>query len=199
VPNVAGQTYEDGSKTLEDKKLVPQKFTEASNTVAEGVIIRTDPEAGTTVSPGLQVKVYVSLGETPAIVPNVSNMLEADAIKAITDKKLTYGSTTTAYSPDVKAGVVIDSDPKGGSTVRTDGTTIREGDLVNLVVSNGLVQVPDVTGQPIAGASATLTALQLNITVQVDDSCSGGVVAAQSIVGDQPQKSAITLRYCGKP
>jgi serine/threonine-protein kinase len=196
VPNVAGQTYEDGSKTLEDKKLVPQKFTEASDTIAEGVIIRTDPEAGTTVSPGLQVKVYVSLGETPATVPNVSNMLEADAVKAITDKKLTYGSTTTAYSPDIKAGVVIDSDPKGGSTVRTDGTTIREGDTVNLIVSNGLVQVPDVTGQPIAGASATLTALQLNIKVQVDNTCTGGVVAAQSIVGDNPQKSEITLRYC---
>ncbi|MCU1578828.1 MAG: pknB [Rhodoglobus sp.] len=199
VPSVAGQTYEDGSKSLTDKNLVPQKFTEASNTVAEGVIIRTDPEAGTTVTPGLQVNVYVSLGETPATVPNVSNMLEADAVKAITDKKLTYGSTTTTYSPDIKAGVVIDSDPKGGSTRRTDGTTIREGDTVNLIVSNGLVQVPDVTGQPIAGASATLTALQLNITVQVDDSCSGGVVAAQSIVGDNPQKSPITLRYCGKP
>lgn len=196
VPNVVGQTYEDGSKKLEDNKLVAQKFTEASKTVKEGVIIRTDPEAGTTVSPGLQVKVYVSLGETPVTVPNVTNMTEADAKAAIVAKKLVYGSTTTAYSPDVAAGTVINSDPAGGATKRTDGTTIREGDTVNLIVSNGMVQVPDVTGQPIAGASATLTALQLNIIVQVNSGCTGGVVSSQSIVGDSPQKSKITLIYC---
>jgi len=197
VPAVTGQTYEDGSKALDDAKLVPQKFTEASKTVPEGVIIRTDPEAGTTVSPGLQVKVYVSQGETPVTVPNVTNMLEADAINAIKDKKLVYGSTTSTYSPDIAAGIVINSDPAGGSTRRADGTTIREGDTVNLIVSNGLVQIPDVTGQPIASASSTLTALQLNIVVQVDNSCSGGVVASQSIVGDNAQKSKITLIYCG--
>ncbi|CAN5170469.1 Stk1 family PASTA domain-containing Ser/Thr kinase [soil metagenome] len=196
VPSVSGQTYEDGSKTLEGAKLVAQKFTEASKTVPEGVIIRTDPEAGTKVSPGLQIKVYVSLGETPVMVPNVTNMLEADAIAAIKAKKLLYGTTTTTYSPDIATGVVINSDPAGGLTKRTDGTTIREGDTVNLVVSNGLVQIPDVTGQPIASASSTLTALQLNIVVQVDKTCNGGVVAAQSIVGDSPQKSKITLRYC---
>jgi serine/threonine protein kinase len=196
VPAVTGQTYEDGSKTLEDAKLVSQKFTEASKTVPEGVIIRIDPEAGTTVSPGLQVKVYVSLGETPVTVPNVTNMLEADAVAAIKAQKLLYGSTTTTYSPDIAAGIVINSDPAGGSTRRTDGTTVREGDTVNLIVSNGLVQIPDVTGQPIAGASSTLTALQLNIIVEVDNSCTGGIVASQSIVGDNAQKSKITLRYC---
>ncbi|MEP6480889.1 MAG: Stk1 family PASTA domain-containing Ser/Thr kinase [Rhodoglobus sp.] len=196
VPSVTGQTYEKGSKTLENAKLVSQKFSEASKTVAEGVIIRTDPEAGTTVAPGLHVKVYVSLGVTPVTVPNVSNMLEADAIAAIKAKTLVYGSTTTTNSPDVPAGVVISSDPAGGGTKRADGSTVREGDTVNLIVSNGLVKIPDVTGQPIASASSALTALQLNIKVQIDNTCNGGIVAAQSIVGDSPQKSPITLRYC---
>ena len=196
VPSVAGQSYEDGSKALEAAKLVPQKLTEASKTVAEGVIIRTDPDAGTTVSPGLQVKVYVSLGETPVVAPNVKNMLEADAKAAILAKKLVYGSSTTTYSPDIAAGIVINSDPAGGATVGADGKTIREGSTINLIVSNGLVQIPDVTGQPIAAASKTLTDLQLNIKVQVDSACSGGVVASQSIKGDAAQKSPITLIYC---
>lgn len=197
IPNVTGQAYADGAEVLTEAKLEPQKFTEANDTVPEGVIIRTDPAPGTTVSPGLQVKVYVSLGTTPVTVPDVSNLAEADAIAAIEAKKLVYGSTSQAYSPDVRQGVVINSDPPGGSERRVDGSIIREGDTVNLIVSNGLVQVPDVKGQPIAAASSTLTALQLSIKVDVDMTCTGGTVADQSIVGDQPQKSSITLRYCG--
>ena len=196
VPNVVGQTYASGSKAITDAKLAPQKFTEPSDTVDEGVIIRTDPESGISVPPGLQIKVYVSLGETPAVVPDVSNMPEAAAIAAIKARNLVYGSTTTTYSPDVAAGIVISSDPAGGAQ-QVSGKTIREGHTVNLVVSNGLVQIPDVTGQAIAAASTTLNALALSIKVTVDTTCTGGVVASQSIVGDQPQKSAITLRYCG--
>lgn len=196
VPSVVGQSYTDGSATLIDAGLVPEKVTQTSDTVPEGVIISTDPAAGITVNPGLTVRVIVSLGETPVTVPNVANMTEADAIAAIEAKGLVYGVTTQAYSATVRVGIVIDSDPPGGSD-RVGADIIRVGNEVNLVVSNGLVQVPDVTGKSIAEASAALSAIGLNPTVKVDQGCSGGTVASQSIVGDQPQKSAISLRYCG--
>ncbi len=197
VPDVIGQTYEDGSATLLDANLVPEKLSEVSVSVPEGAIIRTDPVAGITVNPGFEVKVYVSLGETPVTVPQVANLPEADAIAALTAVGLVYGSTTQTYSPNVRQGVVIDSDPASGADRLADGTVIREGQEVNLVVSNGLVQVPDVTGKSIAEATTALSAIGLSPTVQVDQTCGGGTVAAQSIVGDQPQKSPITLRYCG--
>ena len=196
VPDVVGQTYADGSASLIDAGLVPEKVAQTSDTVPEGAIISTDPAAGITVNPGLTVTVYVSLGETPVTVPNVANMTEADAIAALQAKGLKYGSTTQTYSPSVRQGVVIDSDPPGGSE-RVGSEVIRVGHEVNLVVSNGLVQVPDVTGKSIAEASSALNAIGLNPTVQVDQGCSGGTVASQSIVGDQPQKSPISLRYCG--
>jgi len=196
VPDVVGQTYADGSASLIDAGLVPEKVAQTSDTVPEGAIISTDPAAGITVNPGLTVTVYVSLGETPVTVPNVANMTEADAIAALQAKGLKYGSTTQTYSASVRQGVVIDSDPPGGSE-RVGSEVIRIGHEVNLVVSNGLVQVPDVTGKSIAEASSALNAIGLNPTVQVDQGCSGGTVASQSIVGDQPQKSPISLRYCG--
>ena len=196
VPDVVGQTYADGSASLIDAGLVPEKVAQTSDTVPEGAIISTDPAAGITVNPGLTVTVYVSLGETPVTVPNVANMTEADAIAALQAKGLKYGSTTQTYSASVRQGVVIDSDPPGGSE-RVGSEVIRIGHEVNLIVSNGLVQVPDVTGNSIAEASSALNAIGLNPTVQVDQGCSGGTVASQSIVGDQPQKSPISLRYCG--
>jgi len=195
VPNVTGQLYADGAQVLEDDKLVPQKFTEVNDTVPQGAIIRTDPEAGTTVSPGLTIKVYVSLGTKPVTIPNVDNLAEADAIAALTAAKLVYGSTTVEYNGGVRAGVVIRSDPAGGSQ-QVGGDTIREGATVNLFVSNGLVQVPDVSGQPVGAASASLEGIGLTVNVQQDQSCSGQTVSSQSLIGDQPQKSTITLAYC---
>jgi serine/threonine-protein kinase len=195
VPDVVGQLFDDASKALDENKLTAQRFDEPSTTVAEGAVIRTDPEAGTTVAPDFAVKVYVSSGKVSVAVPDVARMPEADAIAAIKAAKLAYGTSSTTYSPDLAQGFVISSDPPAG--VGIGNKKVHEGDTVNLVVSNGLVSVPDVTGQPIAAANSALAPLQLTVKVTVDTGCTGGTVAAQSIVGDQPQKSTITLRYCG--
>jgi eukaryotic-like serine/threonine-protein kinase len=190
VPTVAGQTWAEGSGMLTDAGLEPERLEESSDTVDVDVIIRTDPEAGVSVPPGTQVRVYVSTGKTAVTVPDVARMSEAAAIESITGAGLTYGSSTAEYSPDLAAGTVTRSDPGAGSS-------LRKGDPVNLVVSNGLVSVPDVTGQTIAAASSTLQALQLSIRVDIDGGCTGGTVSRQSILGEQPQKSQVTLTYCG--
>jgi len=196
IPDVAAMTYDDGAALLTELELVPKRVNQASETVDEGVIIRTDPGPGQTVSLGFEVQVVVSLGRTPVTVPNVANMQEDAAIKLLESAGLVYGSTSQTYSPNLKKGTVISSDPRGDAERTADGAIIREGETVNLVVSNGLVQVPDVTGKDIGEANSTLTALQLSVKLSADFGCSGNVVSYQSIVGDQAQKSEITLQYC---
>ena len=195
VPNVVGQTFDSASASLTDSKLTVQRVDETSTTVEEGQVIRTDPEAGTTVAPDFLVKVFVSSGEEAVSVPDVTRMTEADAIAAITAASLVYGISTIDYSAELPSGTVILSDPVAGSSV-ANGEVIRKGDTVNLVVSNGLVNVPDVTGKTTAEASAALSALQLNIKATIDGGCSGGTVSSQSIVGEQPQKSSVTITVC---
>ena len=172
-----------------------RRLNEASNSVDEGIVLRTDPEAGTTVSPDQQITVYVSSGVIAVPVPDVARMAEADAIAAIEAKKLVYGVTTQDYSPDLASGVVIRSDPEGGATT-VNGETIREGATVNLVVSNGLVSIPDVTGKTVAAANTELSALQLRITSTTVAGCPVGQVASQSRLGEQPQKSEVSLGIC---
>ncbi|MEV8252618.1 Stk1 family PASTA domain-containing Ser/Thr kinase [Rhodoglobus sp. NPDC076762] len=196
VPDVASMTYEEGAAALTAKDLVPQRVDQASETVEEGIIIRTDPGPGQTVALGFKVQVVVSLGRTPVTVPNVANLDEAAAIALLESAGLVYGTTSQSYSQNLKSGTVISSDPRGDAERNSDGTIIREGATVNLVVSNGLVQVPDVRGKDIGDANSTLTALQLSVRLQADFGCSGNVVSYQSIIGDQAQKSEITLQYC---
>ncbi|MGV8911259.1 MAG: Stk1 family PASTA domain-containing Ser/Thr kinase [Rhodoglobus sp.] len=196
VPDVASMTYDKGEALLLDSDLVPKRVDQASDTVEEGIIIRTDPGPGQSVAPGLVIEVVVSLGRAPVTVPNVSNMLEPAAIALLESAGLVYGTSSQEYSPNLKKGTVISSDPRGDAERTSDGTIIREGETINLIVSNGLVQIPDVTGKDIGEANSTLTALQLSVRLTADFGCSGNVVTYQSLVGDQPQQSAITLQYC---
>ncbi len=190
VPDIVGAEYDSGATTLNELELVPSELGQPSDTVPEGTIISTDPAAGIKVNANQVVKVFVSAGTNPTTVPRLDEMTEDAAKGAIAARNLAYGTTDGEYSTMVPAGTVISSDPASGESV-------REGDNVDLVVSNGLVQVPSVVGQPIASANAALGALLLVITPVADPGCTGGAVTSQSLpAGDQPQRSEISLTYC---
>ena len=190
VPDVVGAQYDDGATTLEDVNLVPSRFDVASDSVPEGMIVRTDPEAGENVSAQQAVKVYVSQGPASVVVPQLSNLTEDAAKQALEDRSLVYGQTTQENSTGLAAGTVVRSSPEGGEQVKV-------GDTVDLVVSSGLVTVPSVVGQPITAASATLSSLQLIVVANPDRNCSGQAVTGQDLApGDHPQGSRITLTYC---
>jgi serine/threonine-protein kinase len=189
VPSVNGKPYDTGAKDLTDLKLKVTPITESSAKVTKGDIITTDPSSGAKVSRGSTVLVYVSSGKTPAIVPSLSGLTETAAKAAISAAKLTYGTSQSGHSPTIPAGTVISSDPASGATA-------QEGDRVNLVVSDGLINVPSVVGLDISTANQKLTALQLSINAIPNPNCNGLNVTAQSLIGDQPQNSAITITYC---
>lgn len=190
VPSVVGQTYDAGAKQLTDAGLVPHPANQPSETVPQGHIMQVVPKAGTKVGKGQDIQVIISTGKNTTTVPNLANLSEDAAKQALTARKLLYGQSSPDHSPSIPAGVVIRSDPDANATA-------REGDTVNLVVSDGLIDIPSVVGQDVATANSTLTALQLQITAAQDPSCSGGKVSSQSLTGNnRPQRSAITIRYC---
>ena len=189
VPNVVGQSYEVGAKALTDKHLIPSRFGEPSDKVAEGTITRVDPPVGTPLAPNYVVKVWVSTGLAMVSVPAVVNMTEADAVKALEAQQLVYGKTNTSHSPSVPKGVVMGTNPQAG-------TSVRSGTTIDLLVSDGLITVPNVVGKAVTDANNELRLLGLNISV-VSRSCTGNLVTSQSLApGDQPQNSSIKLTYC---
>jgi serine/threonine protein kinase len=192
VPEVTGMIWENGSTAIVDKNLVATRFDESNPDVEAGVIIRTDPESGITVGPGQSIRVYVSSGAKAVAVPQIVNSAQADASAALAAAGFVDGTITTGYSATVKEGVVISADPAPGGTA-------PEGSAVNMVISNGLVQIPDQVGQSVGTATAALSGLQLEVKTVGDLSCSGGNVVSQSVKGDAPQKSAVTINYCSKP
>ena len=190
VADIAGQLYDDGAQRLIDDGLEPNPFPESSTEVPDGQIIRTEPAAGVTVSPGQEIDVIVSTGPPTVAVPNIDRLTLADAQAAIEAAGLQVGTITAENSPNIRKDIVIRTDPAVGSE-------LREGDTVAIVISSGLISVPDVRNLPIGDATAQLSGLQLQIRVQGNNGCTGGLVTNQSLApGDQPQNSEITLTWC---
>ncbi|CAI9389560.1 Stk1 family PASTA domain-containing Ser/Thr kinase [Microbacterium sp. PA5] len=195
VPDLIDMSWERANEELGRNDLQGQQLDESSETIAAGNVIRTDPVAGTTVTPGQEIKVYVSTGQELASVPVLESLSRSEATKALADAGLKLGTVTTRNDPDLPADTVIDASLDQGQEVAV-GTT------VNLVVASGKVTVVNMAGYRLDAAQRALEAEDLALTPSVveDPNCTGDpenqIVKSQSAIGDVPIHSTIELVVC---
>lgn len=195
VPDVSDMAYDRAVEALEAEDLVPARQDEPSSDIAAGNVIRTDPPATTSLTPGQTVRVFVSQGVEMATVPVLAGLSEEAARQQLADAGLTVGSITQRNDPTKGAGVVISADAE-------EGAQLAKGTVVDLVVATGTVVLPNVEGYRIDAAVAALEAedLQLVVTTAEDPACPATTpqtVNRQSLApGDVPIYSEITLTVC---
>ena len=192
VADVSGALFDDGAQALRDQGLLVLRLTEASDEIPVGVIVRTDPPAGTNVPERTTIEVVVSSGKLETSVPLLTGLGEAAARAALESAGLVLGVISPGNSATVVKGSVIESVP--GANERVPG-----GSVVNLLVSDGQVQVPNVENLSVSEAQRIMQAPEVGFTVVIAQpvGCTGTVgtsVATQSIpAGLAPQRSSITL------
>ena len=191
VPDVVGASYEDGEQTLDEMGLVPTRIEVEDDQVPEGDIVSVDPAVGTEVDETQPVRVTVSSGPATVTVPSVDGLPVDQAWAAVVEAGLAQGEQSSDYSPSIAAGAVLMASPEADSEV-------APGTRVDVVVSNGLVQVPNVILQSQEAAVQTLgDELDLDVQVRPDLGCTGGSVSTQSVPpGDAPQGSTVVLTVC---
>ncbi|HUT28368.1 MAG TPA: PASTA domain-containing protein [Sedimentisphaerales bacterium] len=178
VPDVEGMSQTDANLTLNTAGLLVIVTYEFSNTVPAGVVISQNPIAETTVAEGSSVEITVSLGP-PVVVPDVVGMNEPDANWTITSGGLAIGSTSLEYSDTVVAGTIISQNPAAGLLAPL-------GSYVDLVVSLGRPEVPDVIGETEANAASAIIDASLvigDVTYEFSDTIGAGLVISQSPAG----------------
>jgi len=198
VPDVIGENFEDVSQSIIDTglRIDNQTRVDESGQFPEGTIIETIPEAGIRVSPDYEITVIVSTGLPKLTLTSLAYVKESKAIDTIENLGLTYGSTSSTYSPNIEKGLVIGVRIGESDEIISQSVELPPGATVDLVISNGRVRVPDMVGEAITTARDTLQALQLTVKLNADSSCSGQKVTKQSIKGDQKQRSTVELTYC---
>jgi serine/threonine-protein kinase len=199
VADVTTKTYDEGYNTLTAQKLLVVKVYETNDTIPLDTIIRTDPMAGTKVPENTSITVYVSSGKNTIKVPGtLIGLTESEATAALMAAKLMLGTITQANSATIPAGTVIETDPVANADV-------AEGSVVNLVISNGQVNVPDVRNLSTSEAQSRMSSAEVGLTVSIAvqggvcpaDKTQGTIIVEQSIMpGLAPQGSAIIL-YVG--
>lgn len=142
VPSIYGKTYEDAQSTLRARGLSATRTTQSSDSVAEGTVIGSDPEAGTEVSVGSTVTVIVSSGpaNTNQTVPDLTGMTQSAAQKMLESYGLALGNVSQEES-DEPAGTVI------GQTV-PEGTEVAKGTSVGITIAKAAEQTPDEPDEP---------------------------------------------------
>lgn len=194
VISVEGSLYDDAANALAEQNLLVLRVYEKSETVPEGVVIRQEPVAGTSVVANTPITLYVSSGATEVSVPNLVGRTEADAVALIEGQGLSVGTITVVGSANVAEGTVVASDPVTASKLPV-------GSVVNLVLSDGTVMIPDVRNLDVLEARSIITAPTIGYSVSIEildaQSCTGtpgNTVLQQSILpGQAKQKQNIVL------
>jgi serine/threonine-protein kinase len=95
LANVAGLTAAEATAKLAQAGFKPTTKNQSSSTVASGVVIGTNPPAGTLAQVGSQVTVLVSSGPAPVKVPDVTGQLLAAAESTLTRTLTTRFATSS--------------------------------------------------------------------------------------------------------
>jgi serine/threonine-protein kinase len=118
VPEVAGRTVTEASNILGQNGFAVTQTSEASTTVAEGVVIRTDPPSGTPQPKGATITLVVSSGPEPVTVPPLVGLSQTGATQALQNEGLTLGDVTGPEScPAPQERRVASQNPTAGSSV----------------------------------------------------------------------------------
>jgi serine/threonine-protein kinase len=191
MPDVTAESFETAESELTALGLTVVRRVQVSETVPEGTVISTSPEAGVSIAVGEIVTVVESSGKPIITVPSIDFMTLVNATAELEGAGFIIGEVTPGYSPTAEVGAVVGSDP-------TAGTRISAGSVVDIIISNGKINIPDVVGMSVGKATGILqgSSLQLDVTVIPDTSCGGQVIGSQSIKGEAPQRSEISIVYC---
>jgi serine/threonine-protein kinase len=124
IEDFRGRPEIDATFVLESSGLTIEREEEFDEEVEEGRVARTEPEAGTLVGAGSIIKLWISLGPEPVVVPNVVGMTPEAARVELEAVNLVYReSVSTVEVAEEFAGLVAEQSVGAGTEV-APGTTV---------------------------------------------------------------------------
>jgi serine/threonine-protein kinase len=180
--DLVGMTQEDAEAAIQDAGLEVGEISteETDDESLVGTVQSSNPSPGTSVPPGTAVNLVVYGGPESIIVPDVVNQTRDDARDTLRDLGLEVEAAEESSS-SVDEGLVIRTDPRGG-------TSVEPGSTVTIVVSTGedLVEVPSVIGFDEAQARDLLEqeAYGFEVSPRTEETCDE---PADLVYGQEPQ------------
>ena len=154
IPNLTSRTVTaaEGQLSLLEPHIT--LVNENSLTVSQGLVIRTEPAAGSYIAKGTDLKLFVSLGPKMVSAPNLLNLNVAEATAKLLSAGFKLGAVNSWF--DIHPiGQIYDY-------LGADGTPIPEGTSIDLNVSLGSIPVVSGIDQTIAVTAIEATGLKIS-------------------------------------
>jgi len=153
--------------------------------IAEGLIMGSDPEPGSSVRKGSTVTLIVSDGPAPTTIGALAGLTLAQAEAAITGAGLLMDDEPVYVFSDQDEDIVLAASV-GETDVAQGAEGLFEGQQVELTVSAG--RLPSIQGLSFADAAAALAAVRVNVQSEPQQDYHDEVPkdTVIGIVGDDP-------------
>ena len=140
IPKVAGQTVAEAKENLKKANFeIGEEKAEASDTVEEGRVIRTDPDAGSARKEGTKVNLIISSGQQSFKIGNYIGRKSTDVIAELKGKKVPENliKVVEEESSETEAGLVMRQSLPEGTTYDLSKAT-----EITLTVAKKVTSVP---------------------------------------------------------
>jgi len=181
VPNLIGLSEDDARDAIVEAGLsVGDVGFETDAEVAEGLVTRQTPNRDQYVDPSTSVDIVVSSGKPMVDVPFIVGATQDEARQQLRNAKL--DPQFTSEDSDEPQGQVLATNPQAG-------TSVREGSSVQVTISKGPKQIPDVVGKNRSDAIQEILAAGFKFDIRADPESTEprGTVTDQLPPGGQPQ------------
>ena len=191
IPDVAGQTVAEAKEALKKSKFeAGEEKSEASDTVAEGRVIRTDPEAGSGRKEGTKVNLVVSSGKQSFQLSNYVGRKYTEVVAELKEKKVPENliKMEEEESSESEPGTILKQSPAAGTTY-----DLSKASIITLTVAKKVtsVSMPSYIGSSLEFTKNNLTQIvgvkEANIEVVEVSTAPEGT--AEGTVVDQTPKA----------
>jgi serine/threonine-protein kinase len=202
VPGVIGDPLAQAKSTIKAQQFrIGHIFHQSSTVYSTGQVINTDPVAGTSLTVGDKVDLFVSTGPPKTAVPDVTGENEGQAKSVLQGANFNV-KVVPQTSSSATPGTVISQTPVAG-------TREVPGTIVTIVVAKAppTATVPNVRGQQASAATSTLKQAGFKVSQQqrnVTDQSQNGVVLSENPPRGTSAKKGSTVtitvgHYIGGP
>jgi serine/threonine-protein kinase len=164
IPSVANKTVAQAQQLLSEAGFQSSTRDVFDDDVAAGLVVGTEPVAGTEIRKFQPVALFVSKGPQLFELPKLVGMTLDQAKTELNKAEMALGTVSEKFDDGTAAGVILAQDP-------ASGTPARHGTPVALTVSKGPepIPVPSVVGKDEDTAVQAIEAAGLKAVVAPDE------------------------------
>ncbi|PQZ90249.1 serine/threonine protein kinase [Arthrobacter sp. MYb227] len=178
VPQLSTMTKAEAESTVRNLELVPRSEDTFDDSVKPGSVVSSDPSANTQVVKGSTVQLLISKGPENLKIPaTLEGSSEATVRATLSELGFVVGNVTTKNDAQIPSGSLIE-------TVPALGEQVKSGSSIDLIISTGMVTVPELIELKVPEATNVLTApgvgLRINVVEEENEIATPGTIIDQS-------------------